>query len=45
MADESFLIGKSRVTESYLNIEKILTTAKSSGSEAIHSGYGFSIRK
>lgn len=41
MADESFLIGKSRVTESYLNIEKILATAKSSGSEAIHSGYGF----
>ncbi|MBM7552608.1 acetyl-CoA carboxylase biotin carboxylase subunit [Thalassobacillus pellis] len=39
-ADESFLIGKPRVNESYLNIEKILDTARKSGAEAIHPGYG-----
>lgn len=40
MADESFLIGKPKVNESYLNIEKILQAAKESGAEAIHPGYG-----
>ncbi|WP_173916391.1 acetyl/propionyl/methylcrotonyl-CoA carboxylase subunit alpha [Halobacillus sp. Marseille-Q1614] len=39
-ADESYLIGKPRVNESYLNIEKILQAAKNSGAEAIHPGYG-----
>ncbi|MEC3885963.1 acetyl-CoA carboxylase biotin carboxylase subunit [Halobacillus sp. HZG1] len=40
MADESYLIGKPRVNESYLNIDKILQVAKDSGAEAIHPGYG-----
>ncbi|MGP4059951.1 acetyl-CoA carboxylase biotin carboxylase subunit [Halobacillus sp. H74] len=40
LADESYLIGKPRVNESYLNIEKILKAAKESGAEAIHPGYG-----
>lgn len=40
MADEAFLIGKPRVHESYLNIEKIIEVAKTSGAEAIHPGYG-----
>ncbi|WP_226579067.1 acetyl/propionyl/methylcrotonyl-CoA carboxylase subunit alpha [Halobacillus litoralis] len=40
MADESYLIGKPRVNESYLNSEKILKVAKESGAEAIHPGYG-----
>ncbi|QAS50883.1 acetyl-CoA carboxylase biotin carboxylase subunit [Halobacillus litoralis] len=40
LADESYLIGKPRVNESYLNIEKILRVAKESGAEAIHPGYG-----
>ncbi|MCA0983143.1 acetyl-CoA carboxylase biotin carboxylase subunit [Halobacillus yeomjeoni] len=40
MADESYLIGKPRVNESYLNIEKILKVAEESGAEAIHPGYG-----
>ncbi|RWZ60370.1 acetyl-CoA carboxylase biotin carboxylase subunit [Halobacillus fulvus] len=40
MADESYLIGKPRVNESYLNIEKILKVAKESKAEAIHPGYG-----
>ncbi|MFQ3543208.1 acetyl-CoA carboxylase biotin carboxylase subunit [Halobacillus rhizosphaerae] len=39
-ADESYLIGKPRVNESYLNIDKILKAAKDSGAEAIHPGYG-----
>lgn len=40
MADESFLIGKPRVNESYLNMDKIIEVAKSSGAEAVHPGYG-----
>ncbi|MYL28455.1 MULTISPECIES: acetyl-CoA carboxylase biotin carboxylase subunit [Halobacillus] len=40
MADESYLIGKPRVNESYLNIDKILEAAADSGAEAIHPGYG-----
>ncbi|MCP3025952.1 acetyl-CoA carboxylase biotin carboxylase subunit [Halobacillus sp. A5] len=39
-ADESYLIGKPRVNESYLNVEKIIKAAKESGAEAIHPGYG-----
>ncbi|GGF10105.1 biotin carboxylase 2 [Halobacillus andaensis] len=39
-ADESYLIGKPRVNESYLNIDKIIKVAKDSGAEAIHPGYG-----
>ncbi|SFF60466.1 acetyl-CoA carboxylase, biotin carboxylase subunit [Halobacillus alkaliphilus] len=39
-ADESYLIGKPRVNESYLNIDKILKVAKESGAQAIHPGYG-----
>jgi acetyl-CoA/propionyl-CoA carboxylase biotin carboxyl carrier protein len=40
-ADEAFLIGPAVPTESYLNIEKIIETAKEAGAEAIHPGYGF----
>lgn len=40
MADESYLIGKPRVNESYLDIEKILSVAKEACAEAIHPGYG-----
>jgi acetyl-CoA carboxylase, biotin carboxylase subunit len=39
-ADEAFLIGKPRVNESYLNIEKIIQTAKDAGVDAVHPGYG-----
>ncbi|MFG6148788.1 acetyl-CoA carboxylase biotin carboxylase subunit [Halobacillus sp. B23F22_1] len=39
-ADESYLIGKPRVNESYLNIDKIIKVAKDSGAEAVHPGYG-----
>ncbi|MBS0271373.1 MAG: ATP-grasp domain-containing protein [Proteobacteria bacterium] len=41
MADESYLIGPSSASESYLNIPKILAVAKSTKVEAIHPGYGF----
>lgn len=40
-ADESVYIGASESSESYLNTEKILNAAKTTGSDAIHPGYGF----
>ena len=41
MADEAYLIGPPPAQESYLAIQKIVETAKSSGADAIHPGYGF----
>ena len=41
IADESVLIGPPPALESYLNIEKIVETAKSTGCDAVHPGYGF----
>jgi len=40
MADESYCIGGSRVSESYLNMGAIITAAVATKSEAIHPGYG-----
>src|SRR6476659_9973864 len=40
-ADEAFLLGPATPAESYLNVEKILEVASTSGAEAIHPGYGF----
>jgi len=40
-ADEAFLIGPAVPSESYLNIPKIIETAKEAGAEGIHPGYGF----
>lgn len=40
-ADEAWHIGKAPSSESYLNGEKIIDTAKKCGADAIHPGYGF----
>jgi acetyl-CoA/propionyl-CoA carboxylase biotin carboxyl carrier protein len=40
-ADESYNLGSGALKDTYLNIEKIMEIARSSGSEAIHPGYGF----
>jgi acetyl-CoA/propionyl-CoA carboxylase biotin carboxyl carrier protein len=40
-ADEAFLLGPAIPAESYLNVLKIIDTAKEAGAEAIHPGYGF----
>ena len=39
-ADEAYLLGGPRVTESYMKIDKILEAAHQSKAEAIHPGYG-----
>jgi acetyl-CoA carboxylase biotin carboxylase subunit len=41
LADESYYIGASPASESYLNEEKIIKLAKEIGADAIHPGYGF----
>ena len=40
-ADESYYIGEAAPAKSYLNQEKILDVMLSSGSDAVHPGYGF----
>ncbi|MCU0599177.1 MAG: acetyl-CoA carboxylase biotin carboxylase subunit [Desulfobacterales bacterium] len=40
-ADHAVYIGKSDPSESYLNMNKIISAARESGAEAIHPGYGF----
>lgn len=40
LADEAHLIGGPRVTESYLNMDKLFDVAVKTKAEAIHPGYG-----
>jgi len=41
MADEAINIGLSPSSQSYLNIEKIISAVKKSGATMVHPGYGF----
>ena len=41
LADESYCIGPSEATDSYLREDRIISTAMLSGAQAIHPGYGF----
>jgi acetyl/propionyl-CoA carboxylase alpha subunit len=39
--DESVLLGAAEPAQSYLNVDRILAAARSTGANAIHPGYGF----
>ncbi len=41
MADEAVCIGPPPSTESYLAVERIVEACRSTGSDAVHPGYGF----
>ncbi len=41
LADESYFIGSSQASDSYLNANKIINLAKKIKADAIHPGYGF----
>ncbi|MBT6094280.1 MAG: acetyl-CoA carboxylase biotin carboxylase subunit [Rhodospirillaceae bacterium] len=41
MADDAVRIGPAPVSESYLDMNRILAAAKQSNAEAVHPGYGF----
>ena len=40
-ADRAYPVGPAPARESYLNIPRIIETARAAGAEAIHPGYGF----
>jgi acetyl-CoA carboxylase biotin carboxylase subunit len=39
-ADEAFLVGPAHVTQSYLNIDRIIEIALETGCDSVHPGYG-----
>jgi acetyl-CoA carboxylase, biotin carboxylase subunit len=40
LADEAFLVGGAHVTESYLNVDRIVEVVRETGADAVHPGYG-----
>ena len=44
LADEAVCIGPGKPTESYLNINAVLSAAVLTEAEAIHPGFGFSVK-
>ena len=45
LADEAVCIGKAEASDSYLNMERIISAAIAVGAGAIHPGFGFLSRK
>ena len=41
LADEAICIGPAKATDSYLNMQSILSAADVTNSQAIHPGFGF----
>jgi len=41
LADEAYCVGPPPSNQSYLNIEAIISAAKTAKAEAVHPGYGF----
>ena len=41
LAEQAYCIGPARSSDSYLNMDAILTVARAAGCDAIHPGYGF----
>ena len=41
LADEAICIGETKSSESYLNMESIISAAIATGADAIHPGFGF----
>lgn len=41
LADEAYCLGEEELSETYLNVDKIMTAAVETGCDALHPGYGF----
>jgi len=41
LADEAYCIGEEELSDTYLNVDKIIATAREAGCDALHPGYGF----